>query len=585
MTTAARQIEADAEPRACTAAAPLLIMLPDGFALGGVTTWAVRLARAISGATTDRRGALRRRSITIATHAGARGNVAATLAGLPGVEIVELPATPSLRDASGDLRAFIPAYLKIIERLSRESGQPCVIAPNSLGDAFGITAAISMTHPELIRVVGWQHSDIAYDTQVLAHYEPIVSAFAGVSTRIVERLRERMPGREGDIAWVPYGIETAGGERRADANAGTELGTRERPLRLIYTGRMEHEQKRIGALIRLPSELAALGIAHEMTFVGDGPAAVEVDQACTALSDRDKGVSLVRRAAVAPDDVGELLNHADMFVLTSRYEGLSVSMLEAMMHGCVPVVTRVESGAADAIRHGESGMLVEFGAGDTEHDVARAMARAIGACVRQPGGIQRLSNAARLAARERFGIERHAMLVSELIDRAVAAPPRVWPTNRACAFTGSGATGGNAGEGGSGSVPADGATRLRRVLESIARRGDPSGTRCDANGDSSSGEPGRRNEPVVMLHGAGRHTIELASVLAASPVRIVGIVDDDPAKWGTALLGWSVCSPEDAISRGVTDLVISSWMHADTVYARRGAFESSGVRVHHLYRD
>ena len=89
---------------------------------------------------------------------------------------------------------------------------------------------------------------------------------------------------------------------------------------------------------------------------------------------------------------------------------------------------------------------------------------------------------------------------------------------------------------------------------------------------------------MVMLHGAGRHTIELASVLAASPVRIAGIVDDDPAKWGNALLGWSVNSPEDAISLGVTDLVISSWMHADAVYARRGTFESNGVRVHHLYR-
>jgi glycosyltransferase involved in cell wall biosynthesis len=54
------------------------------------------------------------------------------------------------------------------------------------------------------------------------------------------------------------------------------------------------------------------------------------------------------------------LSH-DLFVQTSDFEGTSVSMLEAMAHGVVPVVTAASSGIAGVIESGENGFVVPIG--------------------------------------------------------------------------------------------------------------------------------------------------------------------------------------------------------------------------------
>ena len=133
--------------------------------------------------------------------------------------------------------------------------------------------------------------------------------------------------------------------------------------------------------------------------------------------------------------------------------------------------------------------------------------------------------------------------------------PGAWPASRPVSFTASGA-----GVTTSGTVPPDGAQRLADALRRLA---------------------GKR----VVLHGAGRHTIELASILAASPATIVAIADDDPARHGRTLLGWPIINPSDAIEHGATDVVISSWIHADDIFARGSVYLNQGIRVHHLYRD
>jgi len=62
----------------------------------------------------------------------------------------------------------------------------------------------------------------------------------------------------------------------------------------------------------------------------------------------------------ATGKVAEWLRAIDIFVLPSRSEALSNSLLEAMACGCCPVTTRV-GGNPELIRHGENGMLFEAG--------------------------------------------------------------------------------------------------------------------------------------------------------------------------------------------------------------------------------
>lgn len=68
-------------------------------------------------------------------------------------------------------------------------------------------------------------------------------------------------------------------------------------------------------------------------------------------------------------DVHRAVADAEMFVLSSDYEGLSNSLLECMMMGIPCISTRCE-GSSDVIRSGENGILVDIG---SEKQMAEAM--------------------------------------------------------------------------------------------------------------------------------------------------------------------------------------------------------------------
>ena len=68
-------------------------------------------------------------------------------------------------------------------------------------------------------------------------------------------------------------------------------------------------------------------------------------------------------------NVHERIRDAEMFVLSSDFEGLSNALLECMAMGIACISTRCE-GSADVIRDGENGLLVDIG---DEEGLARAM--------------------------------------------------------------------------------------------------------------------------------------------------------------------------------------------------------------------
>lgn len=510
-------------------AAPLLIALPSGLQLGGVTTFAARLASAL---------AARGRAVTVVRHPEPVGSAAPEVRWHESVECIN---APDGFDTPGDLSRHIPLYRGLVRRLAAESGGPVIVAPQGLGDAYGVAAALCQTDPELLRVVGWQHSDIEYDTRVLERYAPVIACFVGVSAVIATTLRARLGPRALDVHEVPYGVEVPEACPRRLARA-------DEPLRLIYTGRLEHRQKRILALAHLATELDRRGVAYTLTVVGDGPAAAAFDAAC-------KGLPRIRRlSAQPPSAIARLLAEHDALVLPSRYEGLSVSMLEALAAACVPILARTRSGAAQAVEPGYNGEIAEVSPDADEAETGRALADAVERFARRDRAA--MAEAAWRTARERFSIERHADRIAAILDAAAQAPARAWPADLPCAFT---ARPGLAGTGAaSGSVPADGAQRLRAALEALR---------------------GRR----VIIHGAGQHTVQLGAVLAESAAEIVAIADDDRARHGSRLWGWPVVDPAAAGRLGATDVVISSWMHEAAIWSRRGVYEAQGMRIHRLY--
>lgn len=507
---------------------PMLVSLPCGLCASGVVAWGVRLCNSLA-----RRGG----GAGLMVHRPAPGQSPLDWEIDPRVRVWDLTDLPRVEDSPGDVGAFIPRYRAAIDALAHAGRGPVVLSPNLLGDSYAIAAALSQVVPDRLRVVGWLHNDIPYEYHVQAHYAPLISAFVPVSRRIESILTTRLnAARHADIHPIPYGVEVSRHAPRREPPTG-------RAMRLVYSGRLDESQKRVLCLPEMSRELTRRGLNHELVILGDGPAAADLARASA-------GIDHLRLCG--PVDAGRVaavLDRADILVLPSRHEGLSVAVMEAMSRGCVPVITGVASGAAELVEDGVSGVLVGAPADSGSNSLALAMA---GGVTRASSRLAEMSIAARQRAERHFALSHHVEQVVELLHAAAQAPPRAWPTSRPCGF------GGGGGGGASGSVPADGAARLAAKLQALA---------------------GRR----VLVHGIGRHTLELAAVFAAHGASVVAFADDDPAKHGTTLWGWEVVAPTEAA--GCSDVVISSWINQEAILARRSVYESQGLVVHGLYHS
>ena len=517
-----------------TPPAPLLFSLPHGLDLGGVTSWVARLANGL---------AARGRVVGMVVHPRGNGQPPAQPDFHPGVLRIIPNGWPHMGDARGNLAPFLPTYRRAIADLSfaayGQLGGPVVLSPNILGDSYGIAAALCTTQADSLRVLAWQHADSDYDTAVLRRYEPVISKFVAIDSRYVATLGMTFPGRAQDICAIPHGVDVpVGPPCSRPPLAG-------RPLQLVYTGRIEHHQKRIGALALLADELSRRGIYHRITIVGDGPAAAEFD---ALIATRP---TVVRVPSANAEEITAFLDASDAFILGSRFEGLCISRIEAMARGCVPIITSATSGATSGLTDGESSVFVAAQPADSELTTAAHLADGIEQFLASDRDA--MAAAAWRAALEHFSLRSHIDQVAALVDAAAASPARWWRTDWPSAFSSS-----RTEPGRSGSTGPDAPELLAALLTRLA---------------------GKR----VVLHGAGQHTLELVGVIAKSPAEIVAVCDDDKQRWGTRFLGWPVVSPADAAKTGATDLVISSYIHAQSIWDRREVYEKQGLRVHRIY--
>jgi len=155
-------------------------------------------------------------------------------------------------------------------------------------------------------------------------------------------------------------------------------------LCLGRVGRRKGSFDLLEAFARLPDNGSVLVLA------GDGA----IEQVRERAQDLGIGSRVVCPGWLDAAQAAEALSRATTFVLPSYAEGLPMAVLEAMAHG-LPIVTTPVGGIPQAIRHGESGLLVQPGDID-------ALASAIAALLQQPAERERLGAAARQTIVQRF---------------------------------------------------------------------------------------------------------------------------------------------------------------------------------------
>ncbi|MBD3345977.1 MAG: glycosyltransferase [Chitinivibrionales bacterium] len=123
---------------------------------------------------------------------------------------------------------------------------------------------------------------------------------------------------------------------------------------ILVVGRLAR-QKRIDLAIEMGKVLVEKGCSVKLVVVGSGGAMDTYRNLIQAL-DMDKHVVLAGHR----DDIQGFYQAADIFWLTSRSEGMSNAMLEAMAHA-LPVVAFDIAGVSEVLKNGHNGMVVPFG--------------------------------------------------------------------------------------------------------------------------------------------------------------------------------------------------------------------------------
>ncbi len=176
---------------------------------------------------------------------------------------------------------------------------------------------------------------------------------------------------------------------------------------LLVLGRVEF-YKRIDLVLRATAELLSTVPSLQVVIVGEGRARVALERLAEELHIRER----VTFTGFVPDAVKvEHIRRCHLVVNTSEKEGWGLTVLEANACG-LPAVASDVPGLRDAVRHGETGLLVPHG------DVP-ALVRAIRSLVQDTALRERLSRGAVQWA-QRFSWENAAEETLEVVE-AVAA--------------------------------------------------------------------------------------------------------------------------------------------------------------------
>ena len=220
------------------------------------------------------------------------------------------------------------------------------------------------------------------------------SVVAAVSDRLARYLADVVGIDAARIRTVPNGVDAdrfAPGPAPAELRA--SLGIAPDAVVIGSIGRLEH----VKAYERLIAAYAALrrgapDVPVQLVICGDGSARADLERQVAGLEVGD-GVRLPGWTD-RPVDFYRLF---DLFALTSRSEGASVSLMEAMACGAVPVVTDVGANA-ELLGPELAGQVVK-------QEDAGALARLLERTVREPSRRADLAARARRRVLERYTLE------------------------------------------------------------------------------------------------------------------------------------------------------------------------------------
>jgi glycosyltransferase involved in cell wall biosynthesis len=185
-----------------------------------------------------------------------------------------------------------------------------------------------------------------------------------------------------------------------------QLGIEESAVVIIQVARLD-ALKDHGTAIRTLARLQGLCPQANLLVVGDGPEREKIQQQIA----RHQVAASVKLLGYR-SDVAQLLQAADIMLLTSISEGIPVTLIEGMGAG-LPIVATDVGGVSEVVQHGDCGYLTP--AGDD-----RALADALHRLASDPAIRERMGRQGAVRARDLFSAEQmlegYRRLYREMLD-------------------------------------------------------------------------------------------------------------------------------------------------------------------------
>jgi glycosyltransferase involved in cell wall biosynthesis len=270
-------------------------------------------------------------------------------------------------------------------RLIRSLRPDLVVTHSSKAGLVGRAAAARCRVPSVFTAHGWSFAEGVPRARRLVA-APLERLAARWCRRVIVvcdadrrlALRRRIAPAE-KLVTVRYGVRDVP-ERAAPGAAGVPV--------VAMVARFE-PQKDHACLLRA---LALVAAPWRAVLVGDGPTRPAAEALARELGIADRVSFLGSR-----DDVAGILASAHVFALATRWEGLPITILEAMRAG-LPVVASGVGGVGEGVSDGETGFLVPRGN-------ANQFGRRIESLLADPALRERMGNAGRSAYEGGFTFE------------------------------------------------------------------------------------------------------------------------------------------------------------------------------------
>jgi len=270
------------------------------------------------------------------------------------VNVIEQTQQPLVEDLRGNTLCIdtdkmdeYHIYMSLIKALMKK--KPFILFNVKNSELLWAAVTIKQVYPDDVCVISSILNDAIYEE--FYEWDNSIDLYLCISSRIQENLINICRVNQRKVFCRTPFIEKIRKVNKAYHVKGNE------PLKVVYPCRLVVYQKRADLIPSLIEYLEEKKVHYLLNIVGDGPCEDKIKE-YVELNHLHSKVKMLGR--LSREELCDFLNQQDVYLNFSEFEGTSLTMLEAMASGCVPVVTNV-SGVSDFIENRINGLVADVG--------------------------------------------------------------------------------------------------------------------------------------------------------------------------------------------------------------------------------